>query len=84
MTALTSKFYYANTCSSTKDQDDKSKPKFSCKGVNRKQNSLFWDRALEALTGSMNKAQNAGSKVLGSGIVTYTQSKLGLSYLVLE
>ena len=53
--------------------------KFSCKGVSKKQNPMSWDRYLEALIGSINKAQNMDFRHLGSGIVTYTQEKLGLS-----
>ena len=79
MIALTSNCYYADTYGSVYGQDDKSRAKFSCKGVSRKQNPMFWERYLEALNGSINKAQNTGSRLLGSGIVTYIQSKLGLS-----
>ena len=71
MIALTRKCYHA--------EDGKSKPKISCKGVNKKQNSMSWERYLEALNGSIAKAKNTGFRPLGSVIVTYTQSKLGLS-----
>ena len=71
MISLTSKCYYA--------EDEKSRTKFSCKGVSKKQNPMSWERYLEALNGSIDKAQNTGFRLLGSGIVTYTQSKLGLS-----
>ena len=71
MISLTSKCYYA--------EDEKSRTKFSCKGVSKKQNPMSWERYIEALSGSIDKAQNAGFRLLGSGIVTYTQSKLGLS-----
>ena len=60
-------------------EDDKSRVMFSCKGVSRKQNSMSRDRCLEALNGSIDKEQNTGFRLLGSGIVTYTQCKLGLS-----
>ena len=40
---------------------------------------MSWERYLEALNGSIDKAQNTGFKLLGSGIVNYTQSRLGLS-----
>ena len=71
MIALSSKCYYA--------EDDKSRAKFSCTGVSTKQNSMSWDRYLEALNGNIDKTQNTGFRLLGSGIVTYTQSKLGPS-----
>ena len=71
MIALTCKSYYA--------EDDMSRAKFSCKGVTKKQNHMSWERYLEALNGSINKARNTGFRLLGSGIVNYTQSKLGLS-----
>ena len=87
MIALTSKCYYADTCGSASGQDDKSRSmplgsstaKCSCKGVSKMQNSMSWERYLEALNGSIDKAQNTGFRLLGSGIYTYTQSKLGLS-----
>ena len=60
-------------------KDDQSRAKFSCKGVSEKQNSMSWERYLEALSESIDKAQNTGFRLLGSGTVTYTQSKLGLS-----
>ena len=71
MISLTSKCYYA--------EDEKSRAKFSCKGVSKKQNPMSRERYLEALNGSLDKAQNTGFRLLGSGIVTYTQSKSGLS-----
>ena len=71
MISLTSKCYYA--------EDEKSRTKFSHKGLSKKQNPMSWERYLEALNGSIDKAQNTGFRLLGSGIVTYTQSKLGLS-----
>ena len=71
MIALTSKCYYA--------EDGKSRTKFSCKRVSKRQNPMSWDRYLEALNGSVDKAQNTGFRLFGSGIVTNIQSKLGLS-----
>ena len=40
---------------------------------------MSWERYLDALYGGIDKAQNMGFRLLGSGIVTYTQKKLGLS-----
>ena len=40
---------------------------------------MSWERYLEALNGCIDKAQNTGFRLLGCGIVTHTQSKLGLS-----
>ena len=37
------------------------------------------ERYLEALNGSIDRASNTGFQILDSGIVTYAQSKLGLS-----
>ena len=63
MIALISNCYYT--------ENAKSKPKFSCKDVSKKQNPMSWERHLEALNGSINKAQNTGFRPLGSGTVTY-------------
>ena len=71
MIAVISKCYYA--------ENAKSKPKFSCKGISKKQNPMSWERYLKALNGSVDRASNTGFRLDGSGIVTYTQSKLGLS-----
>ena len=49
MIALTNKCYYA--------EDDKSRAKFSCKGISKKQNSMSSKRYLEALNESINKGQ---------------------------
>ena len=72
MIALTSKCYYAdNGAGSTK--------KFSCKGVSRRQNEMNWERYRKALFGSLDKARNIGFRKRDNHIVTYEQSKLGLS-----
>ena len=73
MIALTSKCYYAD---SGKDEGVK---KFSCKGVSRRQNKMNWDRYKNALFGSLDKARNIGFRKRDNHIVTYEQSKLGLS-----
>ena len=52
MITLMSKCNYA--------KDAKLKHKFSCKGVSKHQNSMSWERYLEALNRSINKAQNTG------------------------
>ena len=51
-TSIMSKCYYA--------EDAKLKPKFSCKGVSKKQNPMSWERYLEALNGSIDRASNTG------------------------
>ena len=71
MIALTSKCYYT--------EDKKMNSKISCKGVSKKQNEMTWNRYLEALSGSQDKAINTGFRVSNNGVVTYTQQKLGLS-----
>ena len=73
MIALTSKCYFAD---SRKDEGVK---KFSCKGVSRRQNKMNWERYKNALFGSLDKARNIGFRKRDNHIVTYEQSKLGLS-----
>ena len=73
MIALTSKCYYAD---SGRDEGAK---KFSCKGVSRRQNEMNWERYRKALFGSLDKARNIGFRKRDNHIVTYEQSKLGLS-----
>ena len=73
MIALTSKCYYAD---SGRDEGVK---KFSCKGVSRRHNEMNWDRYRKALFGSLDKARNIGFRKRDNHIVTYEQSKLGLS-----
>ena len=71
MIALTSKCYYADNGGSNK--------KFSCKGVSSRQNEMNWERYRKALFGSLDKARNIGFRKRDNHIVTYEQSKLGLS-----
>ena len=73
MIALTSKCYYAD---SGRAEGVK---KFSCKGVSRRQNEMSWERNRKALFGSLDKARNIGFRKRDNHIVTYEQSKLGLS-----
>ena len=72
MIALTSKCYYA-------DSGGEGIKKFSCKGVSRRQNEMNWERYRKALFGSLDKARNIGFRKRDNHIVTYEQSKLGLS-----
>ena len=72
MIALTSKCYYA-------ENQETLKKKFSCKGVNKKQNEMDWNRYFEALKGSTDFATNTGFRIREHEIVTYMQEKLGLS-----
>ena len=72
MIALTSKCYFA-------DNGKESIPKFSCKGVSRRQNKMSWERYKNALFGSIDKVTNIGFRKRDNNIVTYEQSKLGLS-----
>ena len=72
MIALTSKCYYA-------ENQETLKKKFSCKGVNKRQNEMDWNRYFEALKGSTDIATNTGFRIREHEIVTYTQNKLGLS-----
>ena len=73
MIALTSKCYYADNGRA------EGVKKFSCKGVSRRQNEMNWERYRKALFGSLDKARNIGFRKRDNHIVTYEQSKLGLS-----
>ena len=73
MIALTSKCYFADS------GGDKGIKKFSCKGVSRRQNKMNWERYKNALFGSLDKARNIGFRKRDNHIVTYEQSKKGLS-----
>ena len=72
MIALTSKCYFA-------DNGKESIPKFSCKGVSRRQNKMSWERYKNALFGALDKVTNIGFRKKENHIVTYEQTKLGLS-----
>ena len=72
MIALTSKCYFA-------DNGEESIPKFSCKGVNRRQNKMSWKRYKNALFGALDKVTNIGFRKKENHIITYEQTKLGLS-----
>ena len=73
MIALTSKCYFAD------NGRDEGVKKFSCKGVSRRHNEMNWERYRKALFGSLDKARNIGFRKRDNHIVTYEQSKLGLS-----
>ena len=73
MIALTSKCYYAD------NGRDEGVKNFSCKGVSRRHNEMNWERYRKALFGSLDKARNIGFRKRNNHIVTYEQSKLGLS-----
>ena len=85
MIALTSKCYYADSGGEAgaklgaKLGRDEGIKKFSCKGVSRRQNEMNWERYRKALFGSLDKARNIGFRKRDNHIVTYEQSKLGLS-----
>ena len=72
MIALTSKCYFA-------DNGKETIPKFSCKGVSRRQNKMSWERYKNALFGALDKVTNIGFRKKENHIVTYEQTKLGLS-----
>ena len=73
MIALTSKCYFAD------NGRDEGVKKFSCKGVSRRHNEMNWERYRKALFGSLDKVTNIGFRKRDNHIVTYEQSKLGLS-----
>ena len=71
MIALTSKCLYAENNKGTK---------ISCKGVNKSQNTKLWDNFYDTLFSDyIDKAENVGFRRDKGRVVTYTQSKLGLS-----
>ena len=75
MIALTSKCYFADNG----ENGVGGIPKFSCKGVSRRQNKMSWERYKNALFGSLDKVTNIGFRKKENHIVTYKQTKLGLS-----
>ena len=75
MIALTSKCYFADNG----ENGVGGIPKFSCKGVSRRQNEMNWERYKNALFGSLDKVTNIGFRKKENHIVTYEQTKLGLS-----
>ena len=88
MIALTSKCYFADSgaggeagakLGASHNGKDEGVKKFSCKGVSRRQNKMNWERYKNALFGSLDKARNIGFRKRDNHIVTYEQSKLGLS-----
>ena len=87
MIALTSKCYFADNggdresgeAAGAKLGKDEGVKKFSCKGVSRRQNKMNWERYKNALFGSLDKARNIGFRKRDNHIVTYEQTKLGLS-----
>ena len=79
MIALTSKCYFADNGDSGAGASQESIPKFSCKGVSRRQNKMSWERYKNALFGALDKVINIGFRKKKNHIVTYEQTKLGLS-----
>ena len=77
MIALTSKCYFADNGESGASQE--TIPNFSCKGVSRRQNKMSWERYKNALFGALDKVTNIGFRKKENHIVTYEQTKLGLS-----
>ena len=78
MIALTSKCYFADNGKAGAKLRG-SIPKFSCKGVNRRQNKMSWERYRNALFGALDKVTNIGFRKKEHHIVTYEQKKMGLS-----
>ena len=79
MIALTSKCYFADNGDSEAGASQEGMPKFSCKGVSRRQNKMSWERYKNALFGALDKVTNIGFRKKENHIVTYEQTKLGLS-----
>ena len=82
MIALTSKCYFADNggeAGAKLGASQETIPKFSCKGVSRRQNKMSWERYKNALLGALDKVTNIGFRKKENHIVTYEQTKLGLS-----
>ena len=82
MIALTSKCYFADNGDIEAGASQNGVggiPKFSCKGVSRRQNKMSWERYKNALFGALDKVTNIGFRRKENHIVTYEQTKLGLS-----
>ena len=79
MIALTSKCYFADNGNSGAGASQESIPKFSCKGVSRRQNKMSWERYKNALFGALDKVTNIGFRKKENHILTYEKTKLGLS-----
>jgi len=61
-------------------QNDAGAIKFSCKGVSKRQNDMSFERYKDCLNHvGIDKARNIGFRLYDHGLVTYEQSKLGLS-----
>jgi len=70
--SLCSKTYY---CFGDKD-------KYSCKGISKRQNDLTKDTYLNVLkTQESGSGTNRGFRVRDNQVLTYTQTRAGLSYL---
>ena len=55
--------------------------KYSCKGVNKKRNSINKDKYLKVLmTGEPESGENRGFRVVKNKVLTYSQFRLGFSY----
>ena len=55
--------------------------KYSCKGVNKKRNSINKDKYLKVLmTGEAESGENRGFRVVKNKVLTYSQFRLGFSY----
>ena len=55
--------------------------KYSCKGVNKKRNSINKDKYLKVLrTGESESGENRGFRVLDNKVLTYAQFRVGFSY----
>ena len=82
MIALTSKCYFADNggeAGAKLGASQETIPKFSCKVVSRRQNKMSWERYKNALFGALDKVTNIGFRKKENHIVTYEQTKLGLS-----
>ena len=63
-------------------QNEANENKYSCKGVSKKNNDLYFQqtrRDSELEEKDIDKAKDVGLRVYDQGVVTYEQNKLGLS-----
>jgi len=70
--ALCSKAYFVENL-------DTNKYKASAKGMSKKQNAMTWKRYKDTLEGSIDKATNRGFRTVNNKMMTYEQTKLGVS-----
>jgi len=63
------------------DDEEEKKDKYSCKGIQKKQNEINKDRFHNVLFNDVkDMCKNKGFRVINNEMITYIQHKKGLSY----